>query len=246
VGIYLSRQEKEKALQRVQSQVDITPENASNLMLLGNMYIQDNRLEEALSLFKKAQELEPGAPQPYLLSARLLIHLGKSDEAMTEYRKLIAQQPELLPPLLGLAALQQEAEDISGAMATYRKILKIDPYNVVAANNLAWFIANEENGDLGEAMRLALLARDKFPYDPHFTNTLGWVHYKRKSYDLALSQFEQAVKERPDNPTFRYCMVLALKALYRMTEAREELEKTLELNVDFPEREEAEKLLRDW
>ena len=48
-------------------------------------------------------------------------------------------------------------------MESYRKILEIDPNNVVAANNLAWLIANEENGDLGEAMRLALIAKNKYP-----------------------------------------------------------------------------------
>ena len=31
-----------------------------------------------------------------------------------------------------------------------------------------------------------------------------------------------------------------------MTEAKEELKKSLELNADFPEREKAEKLLQNW
>ena len=244
--IYLSRKERQKALQRVQSQVDITPENPGNLMLLGNLYIQDKKFEEALALLKKVQTLVPQAPQPYLVSARVLTHLGKSGEAMAEYQELIAQQPTFLPPMLGLAALQEQAGDISQAMETYRKILEIDKENAVAANNLAWLIANQENGDLGEAMRLALVAKGKFPDDPHITNTLGWIHYKRKSYDLALSQFEQAVNERPDQPSFRYYLALALRAKGRMTEAKEELTKCLEKDADFPEREEAEKLLQNW
>ena len=110
----------------------------------------------------------------------------------------------------------------------------------------AWLIANEENGDLGEAMRLALIAKGKFPDSPHITNTLGWIYYKRKSYDLALSQFEYAVNERPDQPSFRYYLALALRAKGKMIEAKEELARCLEKDADFPEREEAEKLLKNW
>ena len=131
-------------------------------------------------------------------------------------------------------------------METYRNILEIDKNNVVAANNLAWLIASEENGDLGEAMRLALIAQDKFPDDPSISNTLGWIHYNRKSYDLALSQFERAVTVQPDMPSFRYYLALALRAKGRMTEAKEELNKCLETKIDFPERQKAEKLLENW
>ena len=131
-------------------------------------------------------------------------------------------------------------------MTTYRKILEIDPDNAVAANNLAWLMSHDETGDLGEAMRLALLAKDELPNDPNITNTLGWIHYKRKSFDLALSQFQLAVNSRPDEPSFRYYLALALRAKGKMTEAKEELAKCLEADVDFPEREAADKLLKSW
>jgi Tfp pilus assembly protein PilF len=165
---------------------------------------------------------------------------------MAEFEELISQQPTFIPPYLGLAALQEQAGDTGIAMETYKKILEIDKENAVAANNLAWLIAHQENGDLGEAMRLALLAKNRYPEDPHITNTLGWIHYQRKSYDLALTQFEQAVNARPDQPSFRYYLVLALRAKGRMTEAKEELTRCLEQKIDFPEREQAEKLLQNW
>lgn len=107
-------------------------------------------------------------------------------------------------------------------------------------------MAHEEDADLGEAMRLALIAKNKFPDDPHITNTLGFIHYKRKSYDLAISQFEQAVNLRPDEPALRYYLVLALRAKGRMSEAKEQLTKCLEQDGDFPEREQAENMLRNW
>ena len=107
-------------------------------------------------------------------------------------------------------------------------------------------ISHDDKGDLGEAMRLALIAKDKYPDNPSIINTLGWIHYKRKSYDLALSQFERAVTVQPEMPSFRYYLALALRAKGRMNDAKEELQKCLEQNIDFPERQEAEKLLKNW
>jgi hypothetical protein len=45
---------------------------------------------------------------------------------------------------------------------------------------------------------------------------------------------------------WNFRLALALRAKGRMTEAKEELVKCLEKDADFPEREEAEKLLKNW
>ncbi len=105
-------------------------------------------------------------------------------------------------------------------------------------------MAEEEGGDLGEAMRLALVAKEQYPEDPYIADTLGWIHYKRQSYGLALTQFVQAANALPDNPTVQYHLALALKANDRFDEAREKLTRILESDKDFPEKAEAQKLLQ--
>ena len=54
-----------------------------------------------------------------------------------------------------------------------------------AANNLAWLITVSKEPDLGEALRLAMTAKQQMPNDVHIIDTLGWVHYKRGSFGLA-------------------------------------------------------------
>lgn len=111
-----------------------------------------------------------------------------------------------------------------------------------AANNLAWLMANQ-SADLAEALQLAMTAKEAYPYDPYITGTLGWVHYKRGAYGLALSQFSAAVEMRPDLPTLRYHLALALYEDEQTQAAEKELEECLASEQDFPEYEEARQLL---
>ena len=104
-------------------------------------------------------------------------------------------------------------------------------------------LASEEQPDLGEALQLALVAKEGRPEDPHIADTLGWLHYLRGAYDLALAQFTFAADKVPDNPTIRYHLALVLEKLGRTAEARAELERCLASKEEFPERQEAKALL---
>ena len=123
-----------------------------------------------------------------------------------------------------MAVLEEKKGNVDKAREHYKKALELDPEFGAAANNLAWLMAEEEGGDLGEAMRLALVAKEQFPEDPYIADTLGWVHYKRQSYGLALTQLVQAANGLPDNMTVQYHLALALKANDRHDEARETLD----------------------
>jgi tetratricopeptide (TPR) repeat protein len=122
----------------------------------------------------------------------------------------------------------------------------LNPVFAPAANNLAWMIAEDKDGDLSEAMRLALVAKEQYPRSPVFADTLGWVHYKRGSYGLALTQFLEAAESEPENPTVQYHLALALKGNKRDDEALETMSALLKSGKEFPEKEAAVKVHREW
>ena len=68
----------------------------------------------------------------------------------------------------------------------------------------------------------------------------------RRSYDLATTQFRQAVSLLPHIPSVHYHLALSLKAQGADNEALQELTQSLEQKADFPERREAEELLKSW
>ena len=140
------------------------------------------------------------------------------------------------------------------AADNYRKALEKDQNSVVAANNLAWLYAEYGKGNLDEAVRLAQGVVQKSPNIAGFTDTLGWVYYKKGLYSAAVEQLQKAVsideaaaqtnKVSP-SPTYHYHLGMALKAKGDKAGSRRELEASLRLSekTPFNDIEEARKAL---
>ena len=82
---------------------------------------------------------------------------------------------------------------------------------------------------------MELEASSGAPDDPNIADTVGWIHYKRGSHDLALSSFRKAAEVLSDNPTVLYHLGLAQVARGKKGAAIETLAKALALNKEFPE-----------
>ena len=221
-------------------------ETAGHYILLGDLLTRNEQFEEALKAYQKVQELAPENPQGYILSARLLSRLDKVDETIAKYEELLKNTPNSIAGIMGLATTYEIQGRKDEAKSKYIEALEIQPDLPAAANNLAWMLASEEQPDLGEALRLAMQAKQAFPDQPNIADTLGWVHYKRKAYSLAISQFNQALEGLQDNPVIQYHLSLALHGNGDIQAAIDSLEKALASENPFEERSEAETLLNEW
>ena len=236
----------QKAKKFIQDHIAKTPKAGGHYLLLGDLLVKEKHYDEAIASYKKAQELAPNNPQPYIIIARLMGSLGKTDQAIKELQDLLAKQPDSLPGNMGLATLLETKGNFAEAKEKYKKVLILQPNFTAAANNLAWLIASEKDGDLGEALRLAMLAKQAMPDEPHIADTLGWVHLKRQSYPLAISQFQQALSNRVDDPVIAYHLALAQYGNDEKDVAIATLQGALTKKGDFKERAEAEKTLKLW
>lgn len=220
-------------------------ESWGHYLLLGDLLIKDRQFQEALAAFQNALRLNPNNPRGYIVKAQLLNRLGKAEESMATYEELLIKRPKSIPALMGLATILEQQGKPSLAKEKYIVAMEIQPDLPVAANNLAWLLASEEGADLGEALRLAMQAKQALSDQPHIADTLGWVHYKRKSYPLAITQFKQALEKRPDNPTINYHLALAQAANDSKEEAITSIEKSLNSGEKFGDREAAKLLLEE-
>ena len=231
------------AVARARKQVEAVPEKAEYQQVLGRLLTEKGQYDEALAHLREARDLMPDNPINYGLIAVALKKIGKEGEAMEEYQQLLQKDPNVIPAYMEIATLYEQSGNLEQAKTAYKDALARRGDFAPAANNLAWLLANEKQPDLGEALRLALVAKEKLPDNPSVADTLGWVHYKRGSYGLALTQFSQAVEELPENKSIGYRLALALDAEGKVDEARKQLVQCLENGEDFPERPEAERLL---
>lgn len=227
----------------VRQQIEKAPADFRLYLLLGELLERQQKKEEALAAYEKVQELKPEFVQGAQAAARLLAALGKKSEAVARYQAIIDKEPQSLPGHMGLAALLESEGKTVEAMQLYEKVLAFKENYAPAANNLAWLLVSDPNGDLGKALQLATVAKQAFPDSPDIADTLGWIHFHRKSYSLAVAQFEFALQGRPDSPVMAYHLALALSEDGQKEKAVPVLEKLLARKVDFPERKKAEELL---
>jgi Flp pilus assembly protein TadD len=237
---------KEELIKMTKAQIEKAPKSGGLHIVLAGLYLGAEKPTEALALYNKAQELDPDNPQPYAMSALILTRQGNPDQAINAYKDLLVKQPKALGAYMGLGSIYEQTGKSALAKEAYQKALEIKPDFAPAANNLAWMIAESKDPDLGEALRLAMIAKQQKPDDVHIIDTLGWVHYKRGSFSLARNEFVQAVAKDENMPVLRYHLALALYGEGKKQEAMTALTKVLEQKQAFQEKEEAAATLKRW
>jgi uncharacterized protein HemY len=110
----------------------------------------------------------------------------------------------------------------------------------VAANNLAAMYGEHGKGNPEEAIRLGQDVARRFPNEPGFADTLGWVYYRRGLYRDSVEQLRRAVdgavKRGGDNSLYRWHLGAALAKNGDRAAARRELQKSLELAAQEQQR----------
>ncbi|HPE45214.1 MAG TPA: tetratricopeptide repeat protein, partial [Deltaproteobacteria bacterium] len=198
----------------------------------------------ALAEIKKSIEMDPKKEAYYHALAQYYARNNMLKNALDEYEDILHKNPSDLTAATMLALLHQSAGNIDSARKTYQYILDRDPKNGLAANNMAWVLAEKgAKKDLDEALRLAQTAKDMYPEDPRVADTLGYVYLRKGMPDNALGQFQMASEKLVDEPAILYHKALALVELKRDTEAVNSLRKALGVSKGFPEKGQAEALL---
>ncbi len=232
------------ALTYINNQLKKTPKELGLLMVRGDLLAGSGNTAEALTTFAEVKAINDSAAAPWIACGRILAAEGKIDEAIAEYKTALKLNPSSINSHMALANLLTQKGKTGAVKEQYEKILQLDPKFVPAANNLAWILASEEGGDLGRALQLAMLAKQGEPSNPKIIDTLGWVHLKRGSWQLAIAQFELALSSVPENPTLLYHLALAHRGSGDIDAAKETLTK-IAADSSFPEKQEVEALKKE-
>jgi tetratricopeptide (TPR) repeat protein len=98
----------------------------------------------------------------------------------------------------------------------------------------------QADGELDEALRLALVARARLGRVPEVSHTLGWIYYRRAQFREAIPALADTVSARPNVAAYRAHLGLAYWKGGDSARAREELEAALATPGDFVARDQAE------
>ncbi len=161
-------------------------------------------------------------------------------------RMILENDSNCIEAMSTLAMLLQITGRSAEATPLYQRLLTLQPDNVIAINNLAW-IMSEEQGKHQQALELAQRGLRIAPNYVDLIDTRGVVYYKLGQYDKAVQDFTRCLEMYPNGTPAATASYLhlgrALASLGEKDEAIESLKKTLELNaqtgglsaVDFAE-----------
>ncbi len=243
VEVALARNQPAQALALVEQEIKAHGETRERLELLAQTAGRAGRLDAARSAYERMVAREPNNPAVLVALGLLANAQGDRTEAVRRLEAAAAAAPSAAGPLAALAGVHYEAGERSKAIALYRKALTLDPENAGIQNNLAYALA-EEGADLQQALELARRAAQRFPNQPQFTDTLGFVYLRRGEIQAALQTFRGLVAREPKTPSFRIHLAMAQLEAGDKAAARAELEQALRLELAPSERRRAEALLR--
>jgi tetratricopeptide (TPR) repeat protein len=247
VEMSLAAKRPDEAIARVTKQIAVAPESAPLQNLLGVLYESKGQREQAGSAFRRAIQLDAHLVDAPVQLAKLYVASGRYDQAVATLKTAATANPASATVLSVLGLTYQQKGDIASARQAFEQALTLKPNFVVAANNLAWILAEHGDGarDMQRALQLGQTAMDAAPGDAQVADTYGWILYKHGDFGRAVSVLKPAADKLGDDPTIQYHFGMAAQKTGDIAGARAALSRALASPGSFPAREEARKALAD-
>ncbi len=201
------------------------------------------RLSEATTAPTPAQVekmVDEARAQALLLGASSFTMAKMYDEAESRLAEVRKTFPTADRPILMLGDIATAKKDWPKAEGYYRELIKQNNQNFIAANNLAWILAEIKN-DPNAALALVEEVRkgkngtrpispERFPVD--FLDTLGVIYTKLNRSDRLPEMritFEAAVKRYPNDPRMFLYLAQSQAGLGEKFKALENLDSAIRL-----------------
>jgi tetratricopeptide (TPR) repeat protein len=193
-------------------------------------------------MLRLAIDKDPNAMPAYLALGNLYVAMNRLTQAREQFQTISARSKKPVAAMTMVAILLQAEGRTDEARRQYENALSVDSTAFVAANNLAWLLA-QSGTDLDRALQLARQAQRQQPANASVSDTLGYVLLLRNHVDAAIVEFEKCVAAEPSNPVYRYHLGKADANAGRLDEARKHLNAALKANGSFDGAADARQLL---
>ncbi|MHC4635171.1 MAG: tetratricopeptide repeat protein, partial [Planctomycetota bacterium] len=172
------------------------------------------------------------------LAAKLAVAENVSAARFAEnlLRTILKHNPDSTAAIFTLAMLMQAAGRTTEADALYRRLLQFQPENVIAINNLAWIMC-EEQGNYQQALELAKQGLRKTPDYVDLIDTCGVIYYRLGDHEKAVTDFTRCIELCPGNSpalvASYFHLARALVAVGHNNGAADNLQKALDLSSNI-------------
>jgi tetratricopeptide (TPR) repeat protein len=244
VKLEMAQGKRTRSQARLETLLTAHPDHLFGHGMLGEVLSISGAHEAAVLHYREAARLNPKWITPWLNWATLSLSRKTPDVAVRVVQDGLKANPDSEELQMLLASAHSAQGQIDLAMAAYEMTLRLNPRNVLAANNLAVLLVDHK-GDPSSLQKAFSLSRDFEREAPHplFIDTLGWVKFKMGQPDEAIRLMKDAVAKSPDMSVLNYHLGMALFQSGKHPEARIYLSKALKGSDSFEGRREAEQAL---
>jgi tetratricopeptide (TPR) repeat protein len=226
---------KDSARSMLDARVKAEPNNPVPLATLADLLTLDERWAEIAERVAKWLSKHPDDAGVVSAVARSLTVTNKAEATkMAEdfLNAALERNPKSMPALASLGLLLQSTGREQEAAAINRRILDIDPNDLIALNNLAWVLC-EEDGQCQEALELAERGLRIAPDYLDLVDTRGVIHYRLGHLEMAVADLSRCIELYPDGARSAVACHFHLGRVYakmgRRTQAQQELKRAMDL-----------------
>ncbi|MDD3624016.1 MAG: tetratricopeptide repeat protein [Proteiniphilum sp.] len=199
--------QKEKAFDEIRQIIEKNPSNPAYLVLLGDLYLEDNQVEKAWDYYEQARTVDPAFPELILSRINFYEKQNRKKEAQEELEMAISSSSmevetklQLLTRYIGI--LQQEQQDLTQANPLFESLFRQYPnfsrLYMIYGNVL--MMQNEKD----KAMEQFRKYISDQPDDPAGYEQIIRIALPEEDLETIKSVTEQGIKNIPQEPQFYF------------------------------------------
>ncbi len=169
---------------------------ASNYTRLGYYYALKQNYKSAEKQFDKALEKEPLNSEILYLAGLNYIDSKKFEKARDVLEESLYLRPDFVDTKFYLALSYDKLKNFNKTEQLLKEIIEVDPDNVKALNYLAYSYT-EKTIHLDEAEEMLMRVLKLQPNVPAYLDSMGWLYYKKRNYELAEKYIFAAANAQP-------------------------------------------------
>lgn len=165
--------------------------------ILGAALSGEKKTDDSIAAFQRAADAAPSEVRPMVLLVKALVGAGQSEKAIAFLNAKLQADPANVDArvLMGSAHIGAGAPD--KAIEDFKLAIKTQPNNALAYEALGNLYSDQNKVE--DAIQILQSGLQANPDAPSLRLMLAGAFERNKQFDAAIDQYEQCLKEHPDN-----------------------------------------------
>ncbi len=228
---YLYEESKDfpKAIEAYSTNVKLEPGYFEGHLHLGVLEYRLKHFPEAVEHLQLAAKLNPKQPESHIVLGLAHFQMEQYDLSLKAFDEGLHHNPDNADLHFNAGTAYDKLDRFDEVVRSMEAALKLDPHHADALNYLGYSYA-ERGVKIEEAISLTKQAVALRPTNGYYVDSLGWAFFKKGLLAEALAEIKRATALVGDDPViYEHLGEIYLKQ-HQMSEAREALLHSLELD----------------